>query len=184
MIRNMAGSSEESKTKDRFNGSDDLFLYIKQSINRCSKLTKNITFLELFKEYRRGLDIYADLLLEHIPKRSEYQQQNTNFSLSVQEIYQCCFIVNTAFYCSETIPALQDSIKKLIEEKLKNQIDLEDLIAKFNEICNKSIQVLVASLWNKLNKVLDKMIKQPWYKTNSKAAFLLILFLYTTITNS
>lgn len=58
---------------DRFNSSNDLFQYVKASMNRCQKLNKNVTLFALYGEYRRGLSEYCKLLEQKLPKKSEGQ---------------------------------------------------------------------------------------------------------------
>ena len=81
---------EESKARDRYGGSDDLFLYIKNSINQCNKLNRNEILFNLYLEYRRGLQMYCETLDRHLSKREQ---------LSEKELVMTAYIVNTAEYC-------------------------------------------------------------------------------------
>lgn len=53
-----------------FTSSTALFVYIKNSIGRCTVLTRGQTFLDLVAEFRTALDRYADLMLKKMPSPS------------------------------------------------------------------------------------------------------------------
>eukprot|EP00588_Corethron_pennatum_P009576 CAMPEP_0194270376 /NCGR_PEP_ID=MMETSP0169-20130528/4363_1 /TAXON_ID=218684 /ORGANISM="Corethron pennatum, Strain L29A3" /LENGTH=962 /DNA_ID=CAMNT_0039012397 /DNA_START=176 /DNA_END=3064 /DNA_ORIENTATION=- len=53
-----------------FTSSTALFVYIKNSVNRCTVLTRGRTFLDLVAEYQHALDQYADLMLKKMPSPS------------------------------------------------------------------------------------------------------------------
>lgn len=154
-------SPEESKAKDRFGGSDDLFLYVKNSINRCSKLTRNQTFYQLYQEYRRGLQLYCDLLDKHLPRKGD------GVALSDRELILACYIVNTGEYCNETIPALEGNIRDRIDDPFKEQIDLSSIQENYTQLIHKAVSSLVGGMFNKLNRVLNNMAKADWSNWSS-----------------
>jgi hypothetical protein len=141
---------------DRFGASNDMFQYIKNSINRCSKLNKNVTLFNLYNEYRQALSAFCQLLDNKLPKKGEGQ------SLTHSEIVLSCFIINTCEYVNETLPGLSDRIHTMIDAPHKESIDLSTVSEEFGLCINKAVQVLVASMWTKLNKVLAGMTKMPW----------------------
>ena len=86
---------DESKAKDRYGCSDDLFLYIKNSITQCNKLNRNEILYNLYLEYRRGLGLYCDMLDRHLQAKEQ---------LNDREVQMTCYTVNTAEYVADTIP--------------------------------------------------------------------------------
>ena len=119
---------DESKAKDRYGCSDDLFLYIKNSITQCNKLNRNEILYNLFLEYRRGLSLYCDMLDRHTSKKE---------SLSEREVQMTCYTVNTAEYCADTIPQLELSIKNSIDAAYKEKVDLSGQQELYNVLINK-----------------------------------------------
>ena len=141
---------DESKAKDRYGGSDDLFLYIKNSITQCNKLNRNEIMYNLYLEYRRGLGLYCDMLERHLRQKEQ---------LNERELQMACYTVNTAEYVSDTIPQLEQSIKNSIDTAYKEKIDLSGQQEHYSVLSNKAVQLLVNSAFNQLNKTLTQMMK-------------------------
>ena len=144
---------EESKARDRYGGSDDLFLYIKNSINQCNKLNRNEILYNLYLEYRRGLQMYCDMLDRHLSKREQ---------LSEKELVMTAYIVNTAEYCIDTVPQLEQSIRGIIDAAYKEKIDLNGAVEQYTALTTKAVQVMVSSTANTLNRTLTAMSKNNW----------------------
>jgi len=143
--------------KSRLEKSDELFLYYKKSIKRCSRLTTNQTFFNLFKEYKIGLSQYVQLLTNHLPVIND-----ENRILELKEMVSVLQIVNTAEYCRTTIEPLADSIKQIIDPMYRELVDMNDTTEEFATLINKGIGVVVSGIFNKLNRVLTVMTKMPW----------------------
>jgi len=115
---NAVGASSSNQGRaglaDRFGSSNDLFQYIKNSINRCSKLNKNTTLIALFQEYKHGLRLYCQLLESKLPRKPEGQ------TLNQTEVVLTCFIVNTCEYVVETLPGLASRVSGMIDTPHKN----------------------------------------------------------------
>lgn len=123
------GGDPESKD-NRLSGSQTLFLHIKQTVKNVSRLSKDTLFFQTFEEISRGLLAYANLLESKIPKKPDTShltprtciilpfesRAHSPILLSVgraEEIQAVCLIVNTAEYCNETMPHLEESLKKV-----------------------------------------------------------------------
>ena len=141
---------DESKAKERYGGSDDLFLYIKNSITQCNKLNRNEIMFNLYLEYRRGLGLYCEMLDRHLSKKDQ---------LSDREVQMTCWAVNTAEYCGDTIPGLENSIKGTIDAAYKEKIDLSGQQEQYGALSGKAVGVLVNSVNNSLNRTLNAMSK-------------------------
>ena len=141
---------DESKAKDRYGGSDDLFLYIKNSITQCNKLNRNEILYNLYLEYRRGLGLYSEMLDRHLRAKEQ---------LNDREVQMTCYTVNTAEYVADTIPGLENSIKNSIDAAYKDKIDLSGQQEQYSVLINKAVQQLVNSVFNALNRTLTAMMK-------------------------
>lgn len=71
-------------------------------------------------------------------------------------------IVNTAEYCSETLPALEGSIKRMMDESFKEQVNLEDAHEEFSILLNQAVHALAAGICADLRRVLQNMTKLNW----------------------
>ena len=141
---------DESKAKDRYGCSDDLFLYIKNSVTQCNKLNRNEIMYNLYLEYRRGLSLYCDMLDRHLSRKEQ---------LNDREVQMTCYAVNTAEYVADTIPGLENSIKGTIDASYKEKIDLSGQQEQFAALSSKAVGVLVNSVGNTLNRTLTAMSK-------------------------
>lgn len=112
---------EEEKLKARLSGSDELFLHIKRSVGRCARLTTGKVLFDVSYEYIRGISNYRQLLLSRLPRKPDSQGE-----ISVDEIRTTCLIINTAEYCNETLPSLEEKVRSTVDESYKEKIDFSD----------------------------------------------------------
>jgi DNA-binding transcriptional ArsR family regulator len=153
--------SPQEEGRDRLNSSNDLFQYIKSSINRCSRLNKNITLFQLFGEYARALSSYAALLDSHLSKKP---LDTSTFTPS--ELLLSCTVINTSNYILETLPGLVERVEGMMEGEMKGKVEVEGVKEEYSILINKSVQILVASLYTRLNKTLLNVTKMPWSTWN------------------
>lgn len=107
------------------------------------------------------------------------------------EIVLACFLINTCEYVVETLPGLATRVSGMIDTSNRNtdsnansssssttsssspstidqsSIDLTAECELFSAAINHAVQVLVGSMWSKLNRVLSAMTKLPWATWNS-----------------
>lgn len=149
-----------------YNSSNELFLYIKNSIQRCSKLSKNTTLYNLYTNvYTIGLKQYADLLESHIPQKQLLQQSYSDSNiqlLSHLDIVVVCYIINTAHYCIDTIDQLQPAIVNLIDTEYKDKIDITGIVDTYSLVINRCLQLLSYTINGKLSRALQSMIRVQW----------------------
>lgn len=153
---NWLKENQENEDK-RLAGSDELFMYIKKSIKRCTRLTTDSTFFKLYKEYCIGLGLYADLLKSRVPLPEVEAKELPHTQLTA-----LCLIANTAEYVVETAPALGESVKKCIDDDLKSQIDMTATQDAFRAVLNQAIAGLANGVAASMNKALQNMVKMPW----------------------
>lgn len=151
--------SGELKEKARLAGSDELFLYIKRSIKRCSKLMKDQIFFNLFKEYKRALSNYVSLLTAHIPRKQG------DATLTQGEIVSTCLIVNTSEYCIDIIKGLEDSIRKTIDDVFKEHINMSDEQEQFSILANNAIKNLVEVEAARAGRIFAAFSRSPNWGT-------------------
>ena len=193
-----------------FISSTKLFVYIKGSITRCTALTKGNTFFLLHKAFRDSLCKYSQVLSSKLPTPlpqksvgplnmppvpfANKQHQDTNpsqtasYRVPLGEEITVCHVIGTCEYCAETVEALEDLIKDIVDEQFKSKIDmmgtqegeacflyvaifvihsvalsiLFDLALAFHDITAKSIRILVSGMESRLEDPLKTMTLVNW----------------------
>ena len=82
-------------------------------MKRLTKLDVENIGLSLYKEYCRALSKFAELLQHQIPALTE---NDVMTELSETQVHMLAIVINTAEYCSETLPQLAESTLKVLVE--------------------------------------------------------------------
>lgn len=162
-----------------FVSSTNLFLYIKNSITRCTVLTKGRTFFLLYKAFCDKLRKYAAVLSNKYPAptsaaatavmslvppstSTSLLSSTSNYKISPGEEIVICHVINTCEYCSETIEALQDLIADKIDPQFKEQVDMTNEQDAFQDVTAKGIKILVSGLERRLDVAYREMSSINW----------------------
>jgi len=168
-----------------FISSTNLFVYIKGSITRCTNLTKGKPFLQLYQAFSESLRKYSQILNGKLPKAisapstlpgisiaglgSKSNTSGTDTSLSESykipkgEEVTVCHVISTCEYCTDTVEALEELIRDLIEPKYQGKIDMMADQELFHDLTAKSIRVLVSGLTNRVEDFgLKQMSSMNW----------------------
>jgi hypothetical protein len=99
-----------------FTSSVNMFVYIKNAIKRCTALTTSTTFFTLSKEFRTCLNRYAKHLRGKLPgPTGPTGAASPVFKLAEGGEVDICYVINTAEYCTDTVPQLEEMIKAKID---------------------------------------------------------------------
>lgn len=163
-----------------FVSSTNLFLYIKNSITRCTTLTKGKTLFLLYRAFQRILKKYAKVLSSKYPSALSGAAAaigglgitglTAGSSSGIKEIYRIpngeetviCHVIGTCEYCSETVEALQDLIIDKIDDKFKSKIDMSAEEEVFHDVTAKGIKVLVSGLVHRTDQAFKGMYNINW----------------------
>jgi len=161
-----------------FVSSTNLFLYIKNSITRCTVLTRGRTFFLLYKAFCDKLRKFASVLSNKYPSPSTaaavislvppsassslLSGGTANYRISSGYEIVICHVINTCEYCSETIESLQDLIADKIDPKFKDQVDMTAEQDAFQVVTAKWIKILVAGLERRLDGAYREMVYNNW----------------------
>jgi hypothetical protein len=137
--------------------SEKVFIYIKKSLQRCSRLTTGAILFEIAGEYRQGLRDLSRLLLSKLPSKPE-----SSFQLSQTENARCCAVANTAEDCKDIVPGIKDAIVAVIDNKFAERVDFSEEQALFAGLVNTAIETIVKGFGFRLGKILHLMTKMPW----------------------
>lgn len=163
-----------------FTSSTALFLYIKNSITRCTALTNRKTLFLLYRAFQRTLRKYAKVLSGKYPSAlsgpaaaiggiSIASLSGTN-TTGVKDVYRIppgeettiCHVIDTCEYCADTVEALQDLIIDKIEDKYKEKIDMSGEEETFHDVTAKGIRVLVSGLVQRTDQPFKGIYNITW----------------------
>jgi hypothetical protein len=167
-----------------FVSSTNLFIYMKNSITRCTALTKEKTFFLLQRSFQKKLRDYAKVLEKKLPQpqsqnvaklalaniqaggtvagHTSSSQASSVYRIPPGEEVTICHVIDTCEYCADTVEALEDLIRDKIGTKYKDKIDMSEDQDAFQEVTAKSIRVLVSGLEQRLDVPLKEISKTNW----------------------
>ena len=155
-----------------YTSSTALFLYIKNSITRCTVLTKGKTLFLLYRTFQSTLRKYAKILAGKYPLTLSGATAaiiggltggaNTVYRIAPGEEKTVCYVIDTCEYCSETVEALQDLIADKIEQKYKSKIDMSGEQEAFQDVTAKGIRVLVSGLIHRTEPAFKSLSGINW----------------------
>ncbi|CAM9703482.1 unnamed protein product [Laminaria digitata] len=159
-----ASSPDDDIDRDRklpvFSTSVNIFVYIKNSIQRCTKFTTGQTFFDLHQEYNLCLREYASLLQTRLPASQATAGQQHR--LADDGEVTVCYVVNTAEYCADILPQLEDMIKSKMDPSFAEKVDLAEEQEPYYNVITQSIRVLVSGLETRVEPAFRAMSATNW----------------------
>ncbi|CAI2168758.1 4401_t:CDS:10 [Funneliformis geosporum] len=150
----MEAVPDDDNSTSVLQSSIDLFLYYKETLVNCSKLSTRKPFYDLCIVFSKWLRTYAnEVLIGKLPKEERR-------AMTRDELKLICLILNTADYCYNTIPQLEDKLKEKVHEEYKDKINLDferDCFLKGIETCYEpALTTMTKISWNNLESVGDQ----------------------------
>ena len=162
-----------------FVSSTNLFIYMKNSITRCTALTKEKTFFLLQRSFQKKLQSYAKVLDKKLPQPQTQivakmaslaniqtgdstQTTNTVYRIPTGQEVTVCYVIDTCEYCADTVEALEDLIRDKIGSKYQDKIDMSEEQGAFQDVTAKCIRVLVSGLEQRLDTPLKELSRTNW----------------------
>jgi hypothetical protein len=160
-VTRVSADSGGSSNASVFNSSMNMFVFIKNSIKRCTALTNGTTFLSLSKEFRSCMRNYAEALRAKCP---------LPYSNGPPPVYRLapgveatlCYIVNTCEYCSEVIPQLESLVQSKIAPALSGQVEMAAEADHYMDVVAQCIRALVSHVMDKLEASFKTMNNTNW----------------------
>ncbi|CAG8457600.1 10592_t:CDS:10 [Funneliformis mosseae] len=157
----MEAVPDDDNSTSVLQSSIELFLYYKETLVNCSKLSTRKPFYDLCIVFSKWLRTYAnDVLIGRLPKEERR-------AMTRDELKLICLILNTADYCYNTIPQLEDKLKEKIQEEYKDKINLDVERDCFLNVVTISIKALVRGIETCYEPTLTTMTKIPWNNLES-----------------
>ncbi|KAL3775457.1 hypothetical protein HJC23_000606 [Cyclotella cryptica] len=167
-----------------FVSSTNLFIYMRNSITRCTALTKEKTFFLLQRAFQKKLRSYANVLEKKLPQpqsqnvaklalaniqagasstgHTSSSQTSHVYRIPPGEEVTVCHVIDTCEYCADTVEALEDLIRDKIGGKYKEKVDMSEDQDAFQEVTAKSIRVLVSGLEQRLDAPMKEISRTNW----------------------
>ena len=159
-----------------------LFVYLNNSIKRCTALTTGSTFFSLYEVMKASLSGYCKLLAKKLPSpmgssgglslmtNSTAKEGTRLDSGNKEQIYKVppggeiaiCHVIDTNEYCDKTIETLQEIIQEKIDKSFEDKVDLSEVQDEYNDLTALCLKVLISGLqqrlegagaWKELNAV-------------------------------
>lgn len=148
-----------------FSSSVHMFAYIRNSVKRCTALTNGQTFFDLQNEFKRCLQSYSLRLLQKLPASppgGTNDSSGVRVKLGEKQEEELCFVINTAEYCAETLPSLEEVIRAKIDKAFADSIELANEIDTFHDVGAAAMKSIVGGLETILEDELSAMPKANW----------------------
>ncbi|KAI9914786.1 hypothetical protein PsorP6_008554 [Peronosclerospora sorghi] len=156
-----------------FSSSVNMFAYIRNSIKRCTALTNTQTFFDLQTEFKHCFRLYSQRLLEKLPTASSStapvgsldsvsSSANSKVKLADKQEEELCFVINTAEYCAETLPSLEEVIRAKIDKAFSEAVELSQEIEAFHDVGAAAMKCILAGLETLLDDELIALHKTNW----------------------
>jgi vacuolar protein sorting-associated protein 53 len=141
--------------------STSMFVFVKNSIKRCTALSTGQTFFLLHKEFKTCLLKYADWLAAKLPSPLTQNNGTVSYKLS-GPIEEICHVVNTCEYCAEVVPTLETMIQGRIDSIYKDGVDLSEVTEHYLDLSARAAKTLVGALMTLLEPGFRKMAGVQW----------------------
>jgi len=150
-----SSSAAGAATGNIYSSSMSMFVFIKNSIKRCTTLTTGTTFLALVKEFQACMSKYSEFLKARCPPPPLHR-------IPAGGEVAICYLINTGEYCSTVVPQLEGLIKTKIAPHLADKVDLSEQVDVFLDLVSHSLKVLVAGVLDRMEPSFKAMQGMPW----------------------
>ena len=148
-VDSAVAKAKEGTAGEVLHSAGQVFLNIKKVFRRCSNLTRGKTLLALHGVFSRVLKVYAEKLKSRAVAagKSLADLKTKKESADVVAEYRClCLIVNTAEYCSDTVGPLGESMQRMLDVNLREQVNAGDTEDEFASLVTAALTTLVSGL--------------------------------------
>ncbi|KAF0695311.1 Aste57867_13870 [Aphanomyces stellatus] len=150
-----------------FSSSVNMFAYIRNSVKRCTALTVGQTFFDLHVEFKHTLGMYSNRLVAKLPPFVSIETpaaaaQATKWRLADKQEEELCFVINTAEYCAETLPSLEDAIRGKIDPAFTDAIELSKEIDTYHDVGASAMKCIVLGIDNVIEDEWANMQRVNW----------------------
>lgn len=150
-------SSSVGRSKDPFGSSHKMFEFIKTSLKRCTAYSTGNTYLSLSKEFRICLQHYAESLKFRCPSPVSAKGGKPQYVITPSGEQLMSRIVTTGEYCIDTVPKLEEMMKKHINPLLREEIDFSVQIDTFMDMVSFTYSIMTAGISERLEPAMKSL---------------------------
>ena len=156
-----------------FGSSMSMFVFIKNSIKRCTAFSTGITFLSLSQELKACMQQYGELLRKRCPQPEKIANifptggpASTFYPLPADTGAEkaICYLINTGEYCADVVPQLEQMIQTKISSELSDRVDFTTETDLFMDLVALALKVLVSGVMLRINDSFRSMAAISWGK--------------------
>eukprot|EP01032_Pedospumella_encystans_P018155 gene18155-20675_t len=156
-------SGSSSTFGNIYGSSTSMFVFIKNSIKRCTALTNGQTFLSLSKEFKTCMIHYIELLMKRIPPGVTHGSSKlVTYVIPPNGELNMCYLINTGEYCAEVVPQLEIMIQQKMVPSLSDKVSFETEVDAFMDLVAHCIKVLVSGILERLEVSFRTMQSINW----------------------
>jgi vacuolar protein sorting-associated protein 53 len=161
------GGGSGSTFGNVYGSSSSMFVFIKNSIKRCTALTNGQTFLSLSKEFKTCMQHYIELLLRRCPPATQVGHGANGAALVVYRLppggeVVISHLINTGEYCAEVVPQLEQMIQQKMQPSLADKVSFDSEADAFMDLVAHCIKVLVSGVMDRLEPSFRTMQAVNW----------------------
>ena len=164
-----------------YKSSNDLLVAIRNSLQRTSAVNNALSLLCVYKEYRRALQNYANMLTTRMPpplkerdtsglggfgssssSAAPVDPRKAAYKIPAGEEATVCNVIATSEYTAETISDLEDAVKQKLLPQYRDKIDMSVEVDKFRDVTAIGIRILVTGLENRLDAAYREVGAVQW----------------------
>eukprot|EP01038_Epipyxis_sp_PR26KG_P011126 gene11126-14933_t len=153
------GSSAKTNFGNVYGSSSSMFVFIKNSIKRCTALTTGQTFLSLSKEFKACMQQYVELLRNRCPQGSGNPPV---YKIPPGGEVGICYIVNTGEYCADVVPQLEQMVIQKMSTTFADKVDFNSETEAFLDLVAFCLKVLVSGVMDRLDPAFRTMQSINW----------------------
>lgn len=158
-----------SKGNNVYGSSMSMFVFIKNSIKRCTAFSKGVTFLALSKELKTCMHQYIGLLHKRCPAAEKIPSvfpaggaAVSFYPLGPGAEKGICYLINTGEYCADVVPQLEQMIKAKIIPELVDSVSFDTEVDTFMDVVAHALKVLVSGIMFRINDAFRAMAAIAW----------------------
>lgn len=154
-----SGSKSKGSFGNVYGSASSMFVFIKNSIKRCTALTTGQSFLSLSKEFKSSIQHYVEMMRNRCPPCSGNPPV---YRLATGGEISVCYLVNTAEYCAEVVPQLEQMIKNKMNPAFADKVNFETEVDAFMDLIAYCLRVLVSGVMDRLDTSFRTMQGISW----------------------
>jgi len=142
--------------------STSMFVFVKNSIKRCTALSTGQTFYLLSKEFKNCLTKYCSWLAGKLPTPLTNATTGAVTYRLTAPLTDICHVVNTCEYCAEVVPTLEAMIRVKLDAQYCDGVDLNAVTEQYLDLSARAAKTLVGSVATMLEPGFRLMAGVNW----------------------